>query len=144
MPVALCDRRSSPVEPSGVSVALLVTNASCNPGPCTPVRVLAFPSKQPLTPGGLWSLDLGLIATASACLTIPPAAEFHVTDASSGATTTSRWTSTDSLSPGTAGESEPVTMALPSTGGFVPASASGWSVALPGASGPAPSGACAP
>ena len=40
-------------------VSLLVTNATCNPGPCTAIRVLAFPDDQPRTPGGLWSLDLG-------------------------------------------------------------------------------------
>lgn len=136
---------SSSVEPPpSVSVTLLVTNATCNPGPCTPLRIRAFPNNQPHTPGGLWSLDLGLIITPSACLTIPPAATFRIIDAGSGATTTYTWASADSLSLGTLGPSESAIQATPSTGAFVPMSASGWSIALPSTSLPAPSGACTP
>jgi hypothetical protein len=130
--------------PSSVSVTVLVANATCNPGPCTPLRILAFPNNQPHTPGGFWSLDLGLVITPSACLTIPPAATFRVTDAGSGATTTYAWASTDSLSLGTLRPSASAIQATPSTAALVPMSAPGWSVALPSTSGPAPSGACTP
>src|SRR6266542_2360541 len=119
---------SSSVEPPpSVSVTLLVTNATCNPGPCTSLRVLAFPNNQPHTPGGLWSLDLGLIITPSACLTIPPVATFSVILAGSGATTTYAWASTDPVSLGTLQQSESAIQATPSTGAFVPMSTSGWS-----------------
>ena len=76
---------SSSVEPSQ-SVTLQVTNQTCSPGPCAPLQILAFPSNQPKTPGGFWSLDLGVVTAASACLTIPANATFRVSG--SGATTT--------------------------------------------------------
>jgi hypothetical protein len=132
---------SSPVEPSH-SVTLQVTNQTCSPGPCTTLQILAFPSNQPHTPGGLWSVDLGVVTTASACLIIPGNATFRVTGP--GATTTYTWTSGIPLSLGTLLPTESRLQASPSTGTFVPANASGWSVILPGASGPTPSGACTP
>jgi hypothetical protein len=134
---------SSSVEPSQ-SVTLQVANQTCSPGPCTTLQILAFPSNQPNTPGGLWSLDLGVVTAASACLTIPANATFRVTDAGSGATTTHTWTSAIPLSLGTLLPTEFRLQARPSTGTFVPRSASGWSVTLPGASLPTPSGACTP
>jgi len=59
-------------------VTLLVTNGTCQGGHCDSLRVLDFPSNQPLTPGGYWSLDLGLITASEACFTLPPTAAFHV------------------------------------------------------------------
>jgi hypothetical protein len=132
---------SSSVEPSH-SVTLQVMNQTCSPGPCTTLQILAFPSNQPNTPGGFWSLDLGVVTAASACLTIPANATFRVTGP--GETTTYTWTSAIPLSLGTLLPTEPRLQAKPSTGTFVPRSASGWSVTLPGASQPTPSGACTP
>jgi len=132
---------SSSVEPSQ-SVTLQVTNQTCSPGPCAPLQILAFPSNQPKTPGGFWSLDLGVVTAASACLTIPANATFRVSG--SGATTTYTWTSAIPLSVGTLLPAEPRLQARPSTGTFVPGSAPGWSVTLPGDSRPTPSGACTP
>ena len=139
--VAIACSSSVSVEPSQ-SVTLQVTNQTCSPGPCTPLQILAFPSNQPNTPGGLWSLDLGMVTGASACLTIPASATFRVTGP--GATTTYTWKSAIPLSLGTLPPTEPRLQARPSTGTFIPGNASGWSVTLPGASLPTPSGACTP
>lgn len=124
------------------SVTVLVTNSTCNPGPCTSVRILAFPDDQhqPHTPGGLWSLDLGIVSTASACLNIPASAEFNVTGPNG--TTTYLWSTAHGLALGSLSPSQPALTAAPSTGRFVPASAAGWSVALPGSATPTPSTAC--
>ncbi len=124
------------------SVTILVTNSTCNPGPCTSVRVLAFPDDQhqPHTPGGLWSLDLGTLSTASACLAIPAGAEFKVTGPNG--TTTYVWSTANGLALGARSPSDPVLEATPSTGTFVPASAAGWSVTLPGSAAPTPATAC--
>lgn len=124
------------------SVTILVTNSTCNPGPCTSVRVLAFPDDQhqPHTPGGLWSLDLGIVSTASACLTIPAGAEFNVTGPNG--TTTFLWSTANGLALGSLSPSDAVLQATPSTGRFVPSSAAGWSVALPGIATPTPSTPC--
>src|SRR5437879_11714758 len=84
-------------------VTLLVTNESCVTGRCDSLRVLAFPSNQPNTPGGLWSLDLGIMTTAHACFTLPPTATFRVIGMrqdGTADTTTFTWTNTKSLSLG--------------------------------------------
>lgn len=141
LPVATAIACSSAVDVPP-SVTILVTNSTCNPGPCSSVRVLAFPDDQhqPHTPGGLWSLDLGTVSTASACLTIPAAREFNVTGPNG--TTTFLWSTDNGLALGSLSPSDPVLQATPSTGTFVPASAAGWSVALPGSATPTPGTAC--
>ncbi|HSQ32045.1 MAG TPA: hypothetical protein VLN49_19445 [Gemmatimonadaceae bacterium] len=141
LPVAAAIACSSAVDVPP-SVTILVTNSTCSPGPCTSLRVLAFPDDQhqPHTPGGLWSLDLGIVSTASACLTIPAGAEFNVTGPNG--TTTFLWSTANGLALGSLSPSDPVLQATPSTGRFVPSSAAGWSITLPGSSTPTPSGAC--
>lgn len=121
---------SSPAEPSA-TVTVLVTNETCRPGPCTAIRILGFPGNQPNTPGGLWSLDLGLIVAPSACLTLPSTSEFRVTNTSTGAATIYAWTTGDAISLGAIAESSSRLQASPSTPAFVPTSARGWSVSLP-------------
>ena len=138
---------SSPVEPRS-GITLLVTNRPCQAGQCAAVRVLGFPSNQPLTPGGNWSLDLGLLTGPSACLSIPASGIFRVigvsSDGTKADTTTYNWTSADRFSLGAQPESASRFTAAPSTGEFVPSGAAGWSVTLPGA-GPISSGpACVP
>jgi len=134
---------SSPTEPvSGIT--MLVTNSTCRLGMCDTVRVLGFPTNQPLTPGGYWSLDLGLVAGPSVCLTLPPSAEFHVVDVSTADTTTFTWTTADSLSLGSQPPGAPLLFAMPSTTAFVPERAAGWSVTLPGGPGVVPASACTP
>src|SRR5487761_1964022 len=84
-------------------VTLLVTNGPCAAGHCDSLRVLAFPSNQPLTPGGYWSLDLGVMSTSQECFTLPPTAHFYVIAEparSSADTTTFTWTSGMPLSLG--------------------------------------------
>jgi hypothetical protein len=121
---------------------LLVTNTTCAAGPCAAFEVLAFPENQPATPGGMWSLDLGPVTGASACLTIPGSAAFTITDAGSGAKTVVRWTSAQRASIGFVTSSQSRLQASPSTGTFVAAHAAVWSVALPGTTAPLPGGEC--
>jgi hypothetical protein len=127
-------------------VTLLVTNETCLAGPCDSLRVLAFPSVQPNTPGGLWSLDLGLITTSQACFTLPPTATFRVIgvrEDGTADTTTFTWTNAKSLSLGTLRPSSSRIQAGPSTSAFVPAKAAGWRISVPTGSQATPSSACA-
>jgi hypothetical protein len=137
---------SSTVEPRS-GVTLLVTNGTCQGGHCDSLRVLGFPSNQPLTPGGLWSLDLGLITASQACLTLPPTAAFHVIGMrgdGTADTTTFTWTSAKSLSLGALPPSSSRFQAGPSTTAFVPASAAGWRITVPDGSQATPSSVCTP
>ena len=122
-----CRSSTEPARP----VTVLVTNTSCTPGPCVPLRVLAFPDNQPHTPGGLWRIELGVVSTASACMTIPASAEFRVTGPPEG-TTVFRWNTGNGVSLGSLLPGEPAAPAGPSTSSFVPMSESGWTVTLPG------------
>jgi len=134
---------SSSTEPQG-PITLLVTNATCDPGPCEALTVRGFPEEQPHTPGGLWSIEVGTVAAPFACLTLPPSGEFHVTNADTGATTTYTWTLADPIALGTVATGASALMATPSTGEFVPSSAPGWRVTLPGGTTVAPDVACTP
>ena len=137
---------SGSVEPRS-GVTLLVTNASCQAGRCDSLRVLGFPSNQPNTPGGLWSVDLGLVTTSEACLVVPPSAAFHVigmrTDGTAD-TTTYTWTSAKSLSLGALPASSSRIQAGPSISPFVPAGEAGWRITVPTGSQASPSSACKP
>ena len=88
---------SSSLEPTS-NVTLLVTNGSCDPGPCSAERVLAFPSNQPNTPGGDWSLDLGTMTGPQLCVTIPISSTFRVIGP--GETTTFVWNTAKPVSLG--------------------------------------------
>jgi hypothetical protein len=132
---------SSMTEPR-VPVTLLVTNATCDSGTCSPIEVRGFPSDQPNTPGGPWSLKLGTVSTASACLTLPSADTARVTNADTGETTTYVWTIDDLLALGTLEPGESWFQAKASTSEFVPGNAAGWAIALPGATTATPAGAC--
>jgi hypothetical protein len=134
---------TSAVEPLS-NVTLLVRNTTCDPGPCQAIRVLAFPNNQPLTPGGAWSIDLGVVTTAIACLTIPPSAHFDVTDAGTGGVTVTRWTTNDALALAPWSPSDARFTAGPTTPSFVPATSMSWSVALPGSAVPAAAEGCDP
>jgi hypothetical protein len=129
------------------AVMLLVSNATCLTGRCDSLEVLAFPSNQPHTPGGFWSVDLGLITTRQACFTLPPSATFHVIGVHEDGTadaTTYIWTSADSLSLGAQPPSWSRVQASPSTTAFVPALAPGWRITFPSGSEATPSSACTP
>lgn len=123
-------------------VKLLVTNRSCDTGPCTPLRVLGFPRDQPNTPGGFWSIDLGVVTGPTACLTLPASREFTVTEVPSGKTTVHRWTTADGLSLGAQPSSASPLFATPSTSEFIPTSRPAWKVTFPGSAEAAPSAAC--
>jgi|KBSSwiStaDraftv2_1062776.scaffolds.fasta_scaffold64599_6 hypothetical protein len=134
---------SSTLEPRE-NVTLLVTNETCETGTCSPLRILGFPDNQPATPGGFWSIELGVLTGPSACLTLPASREFHVTEVPGGKTTTYRWTSANGLSLGAQPASESQLLARPSTAEFIPASMEAWSVTLPGDGDASPAVVCTP
>lgn len=134
---------SRPAAPSGVTVRVI--NASCATGPCDSMYVLGFPSNGPITPGGLWSINFGLVTTPSACLTLPPADTARVTSGGSDGiarTTLFIWTPATSLSLGAIGPGGGRLMASPTTTAFVPTNAAGWQVTLPGGTAAVADSAC--
>ena len=125
---------SSVVEPRS-GVTLLVTNGSCLSGRCDSIEVLGFPDNQPRTPGGYWSVALGLITGSQGCLTLPPSATFRVIGVHNDGTadtTVYTWTPAASLSLGSIAPAGNRLQATPTTAAFVPANAAGWRVTLPG------------
>ncbi|MCG6988835.1 MAG: hypothetical protein LJF06_11735 [Gemmatimonadetes bacterium] len=134
---AACAEGTAPQLSQSAPATLRVTNATCRYPPggnavCDTLQILAFPgdAEQPHTPGGFWSLDVGTVATASACLTLPDTATFRIIGPSD--TVVISWTRDDSVSLGALEPGASRLMAMPSTRGFVPANAQGWSVTLPG------------
>jgi hypothetical protein len=123
-------------------VTLLVVNGTCTVGPCPSLHVLGYPQNQPNTPGGLWRFELGVLAAPSACLTFPRSATFRIIGPSD--TTIITWTSADSMELGSLDSLAFPFAALPSTGEFVPASAPGWTVTLPGGTRASPTQPCTP
>ena len=137
---------SSIVEPHS-DVTLLVTNGTCVSGHCDSLEVLGFPSNQPATPGGFWSVDVGLITTPQACFTLPASATFHVISEHGDGTAdtlTYTWTSASSLALGAQPPSSSRIQASPSTTAFVPADAAGWRITFPTGSKATPSSVCTP
>jgi hypothetical protein len=127
---------SSSLEPKD-NITLLVKNGSCLPGPCTAQEVLAFPGNQPNTPGGHWSLDLGTMSGPDLCITIPASATFRVIGANAdGSADTAKfiWTTELPLALGVQVPAASRIFASPTTSEFVPATAAGWSITLPGGS----------
>ena len=122
--------------PAPKAAMLLVTNSTCAAGHCDSIDVLAFPSYQyPPSPGGLRSIDLGIVATATACLTLPVADTIRVTATDNyGYTTTTAytWNPLGVLTLGTITPGGSRLSATPSTSGFIPANSPGWSATLPG------------
>jgi hypothetical protein len=141
---AACTSTVEPMVGPRSDVTLLVTNSTCDAGQCTPIHILGFPDNQPGTPGGAWSIDLGLLTGLSVCLTLPASREFHVTEYPSGAVTIFKWSTAQGFALGSQQSSESPLMATPSTGEFVPASESAWSVTLPGTGPVSPASTCIP
>jgi hypothetical protein len=133
----------SPTEPSPATTVLVI-NATCSVGGCSPLEIRGFPRNQPQTPGGLWSLNLGTVAPGQACLTMPAADTFRVVAAETHETTYYVWTARDSLSLGTAEPGTPLFLAGPATDPFVPASAPGWRITVPSETAVSPASACQP
>ncbi len=134
---------SSSVE-TPTRVTVLVTNQTCAPGPCAAIRVLAFPDNQPNTPGGAWSLNLGVVSTASACVVLPPIAAFYVIAEPEHDTTTFTWTTARHVTLGGQPEAASTLHASSTTDAFVAMSAAGWSVELPGGTRAVPAAPCTP
>lgn len=134
--VAACSLVACAKDPVGPrsGITLLVTNATCVAGACDSVRILAFPSNQPDTPAGLWSVDLGVMTTQQKCFILPPSAKFYVIEEpGNGAsdTTTFVWTTRIPVSIGAQAPGANFLFASPTTTAFTPTSAAGWAVALP-------------
>src|ERR1019366_7880617 len=119
---------------------LRVINGALAGGPCDSLAVLAFPNTQPHTPGGNWSIQLGVVTGPMACFTLPPSGTFTVSGPSS--TTVFTWTPAVIVSLGLT-PPEGRLFANPSTAEFVSLSGAGWRVTLPGTQ-VAPDSACAP
>jgi hypothetical protein len=137
---AACSTTTEPLPP----VTLIVRNATCDVGPCTPLQILGFPDNQPLTPGGPWTIDLGVVTGPVGCITLPPSATFRVTNISTGATKTYDWTVRVPLALAAQPNPADRIRAQPTTGTFLPAAASGWSVQFPGNGAVATAPACSP
>ena len=132
---------SSSLEPKS-GVTLLVRNGSCSPGPCSAQEVLAFPSNQPNTPGGYWLLHLGIMTGPQLCVIIPKSSTFTVSGG--GETTNYDWNTAKPMSLGVKAETTDFYEASPSTSEFVPATAAGWSITLPGGAQAVQDDACTP
>jgi hypothetical protein len=119
---------------------LRVTNGTCVGGHCDSLVVLAFPNNQPHTPGGNWSIQLGIVTGPQACFTLPPSATFTIYAPSS--TTVFTWTPAVLVSLGLI-PAEGRLFASPSTPEFASVTGAGWHVTLPGNQ-VTPDAACAP
>jgi hypothetical protein len=131
---------SSTLEPRS-NVTLLVTNASCALGPCATLAVLAFPAAAGSS-GGPWSLNLGTMTGSQICITIPTSSTFTANDA--GDITKTVWNTAEPMALGAEPPAANYFQASPSTSDFVPATAAGWSITLPGGTQAVPGPSCTP
>jgi hypothetical protein len=128
-------------KPEGVPTTVMVTNATCDTGPCVPLAVRGWIPKfdvpgQP--PSGF--MAVGTVDSASACLAIPASDSLTVIGPSD--TMVIRWTPDDNVIL-TAGDARgttdhgytPFEPPMSYTQEFVPAAAPGWHVTFPGDSG---------
>ena len=134
---------------TGPQVTLLVTNGSCQGGHCDSIDVRLFPQHELETPAGFWSVSLGIVTGAQACLTVPMSEiqrvigpVTKVTTNPDGTesyavgdhpdTTIAEWTPKLAASLGGGPPFSLIQDRAPSTDEFVAATAPGWSVTLPG------------
>jgi hypothetical protein len=101
------------------AATLLVTNATCNSRPCSSLLIGGFTSIPALALSS-GQLRLGLVKSASACLTFPQSAGVG------GAT----WTVVDSIA--LVATNSLTLAAVGQTNNFVPQAAPGWSVTFSG------------
>lgn len=135
---------SSSVAPRS-GVTLLVTNETCATGTCDSLRILAFPSVQVNTPAGSWAIDLGLVSTPQACLTIPATARFlvvGVNDDGSRDTTTIGWSNAQAMRLGALPPRTTPSDTHATSGEFIPAAAAGWSIDVPAGTSAVSAAAC--
>jgi hypothetical protein len=122
---------------------LLVTNATCVPGPCVSVGVVAYPQNHPGVPVP-WGIVLGTVAAPSACLSFPAADTFFVVSAATNDTSKTIWTPVIPVALGGLLPGANRFFSGPSTAEFLPTSATGWTVSLPGDTLAHTSGPCTP
>ena len=120
-------------------VMLQVTNGTCGVAGCDSLVIVGFPVRQPGTPGGLWGITLGSVTTAQGCLRMMDAANFFV----NGKAATS-WSSTDAIALAAYAPKSAHWPQAPTTAPFVPAGASGWSIAFPDGTVVTAGAACTP
>lgn len=115
----------------GSTPTLLVTNATCDSGPCVPFEVRGFVPKFNVPGQPPWGfVRLGSVTGRSACLALP--ASWTLTIIGPGDTTAITWTDGESI------KLSAITTRLEvlgSTNEFVPDSAPGWSVTFPSGAG---------
>lgn len=122
-------------------VTLSVENTACA-ATCPPLHILAFPAKQPATPGGLWSVEVGTATAPTECFVMPSTASFTVSGPN-GVEQVYTWTPADSVAIGYASDGNRM-VAVPATHAFVPLAADGWSVRLPANTAVVATDRCAP
>ena len=121
--------------PAPKAAMLLVTNSTCAAGHCDSIDVLAFPSYQYSSPGGPRTIDLGIVATPTACLSLPVADTIRVTATDNygyTSTTIYTWNPLGAMTLGTITPGANRLTATSSTNGFIPANSPGWIATLPG------------
>lgn len=137
--VAACRSTTAPPPPA---VSLLVQNGTCTPAGCGVVYVVGIPATQPHTPGGIWVFDFGTVTGRSACLSIPASRTFRIIEQPGGQETDIVWTTADTLYLGLTPAPMSRLTAEPTTAGFRPAAATGWSIVYPTDSTATPAAAC--
>lgn len=132
---------SSPPPAPLPGVTLTVENVTCDTA-CATIHVIAFPARQPAKPGWPWKFSIGALSTRYGCFTFPATDELVGVDATTPASASQQfiWTMSDSLALGADGGG--AVRLVASTGAFVPATARGWLVKLPGAATPVPGAPC--
>ena len=120
-----CGTSTAPDPPP---ITLLVTNGTCDSGPCVPLGIHG--ETDVFNVPGDMTVGIGHVDSASACLTFPASKTLYVIDAGTNDTTATTWTPADTISLFAADE-----RSVPWEGGllqitdrFVPATSTGWEV----------------
>lgn len=116
-------------------------------GRCGPLHILAFPDTGPVTPGGLWRVDLGVAAGPTACLTIPSSSSFALSGGNGAGgvgTVVTTWTPATPMALGVLPEGSNPFQAAPDTPAFIAATSRGWDLTLWGGVRLSAGGPCGP
>ena len=133
---------SSSAAPTYSAITIQIQNATCETA-CASMRVAGLPTHPAFsTPGGAWNFTVATVTNSSTCIVLRDSAMFIV--ASTTSADTERWSPRDSLALAVNIRGiEPWPPNAYVTNGFLPASAPGWTVTLPGGA-VTPSQPCTP